>query len=313
VWKFSRDDLTGSVLDDRYRLGKRIGDGSMGSVYRAEHIHLGTSVAVKVLHSRFEKGSGAEQRFLREGQSAGRIDHPNVVRIFDVGRSPDGAPYIVMELLEGQELSKLLAAERLTLARVATLASQLLSGLARAHAERVVHRDIKPDNLFLTREDNAELLKILDFSIAKDQGAAAMTCDGDVLGTAHYLAPEQAMGKPIDARVDLWSVGVVAYEMLTGRPPFEGDTFPALMMKILGDMPAPPSASVTGVPPEIDAFFERALAKEPAERFQDAASMRMALADAFAHGNVPLETTDDLPIEIVTVVDRLDLDDTLLD
>lgn len=313
VWKSTRDDLTGKLLDGRYMLGKRIGDGAMGSVYRTEHVHLGTTVAVKVLHSRFESGSAAEQRFLREGQSAGRIDHPNVVRIFDVGRLPDGAPYIVMELLEGQELSKVLAAERLALSRVAVLACQLLSGLERAHAERVVHRDIKPDNLFLTCERGVELLKILDFSIAKDQGAAALTSDGDVLGTPHYLAPEQAMGKSVDARVDLWAAAVVTYEMLTGRPPFEGKSFPELVMKILAAAHPAPSESTAGVPPEVDAFFARALAKEPAERFQDAPSMREALTHAFGCAEMKPSNFGDAGDDIVTAVDFLDLEDTLLD
>lgn len=313
MWKPSREDLAGTLVEDRYLLGDRIGDGAMGSVYRAEHVLLGATVAVKVLHSRFESGSAAEQRFLREGQSAGRIDHPNVVRIFDVGRLPDGAPYIVMELLEGQELSKLLAAERLTLARVATLASQLLSGLERAHAMRVVHRDIKPDNLFLTRERGAEVLKILDFSIAKDQGAASLTNDGDVLGTPHYLAPEQAMGKGVDARADLWSTAVVTYEMLTGRPPFEGASFPELAMKIIGATPPAPSASVDGVPPEVDAFFARALAKDPAERFQNAPSMRAALVHAFGHAEVVPPSRSEVRDVLVTPADHLDLDDTLVD
>lgn len=313
VWKPSRDDLTGTVLDDRYMVGKRLGDGAMGSVYRAEHIHLGTTVAVKVLHSRFESGSGAEQRFLREGQSAGRIDHPNVVRIFDVGRLPDGAPYIVMELLEGQELSKLLAAERLAPARVAMLANQLLSGLERAHAERVVHRDIKPDNLFLTRDGGFELLKILDFSIAKDQGAAALTNDGDVLGTPHYLAPEQAMGKSIDARVDLWAAAVVTYEMVTGRPPFEGESFPELVMKILTAAHPAPSRHVAGLPAEVDEFFARALAKEPGDRFQDAQGMRAALTHAFAYADAPLLEVRGAPFDTLKSVDGSDFEDTLLD
>jgi eukaryotic-like serine/threonine-protein kinase len=312
MWIPSRDDLTGTVLDDRYMLGKRIGDGAMGSVYRSEHLQLGTTVAVKVLHSRFESGSAAEKRFLREGQSAGRIDHPNVVRIFDVGRLPDGAPYIVMEHLEGQELSKLLDGRSLGLARVVDLASQLLDGLAQAHAERVVHRDVKPDNLFLTREGGDEVLKILDFSIAKDQAASALTSDGDVLGTPHYLAPEQAMSKSVDARVDLWATAVVVYEMLTGRPPFEGESFPQLVMRILTDTPEPPSSYVAGLPPEVDAFFVTALAKEPAERFQSAESMRAALIDAFGDA-VLSESSGDVQEALASTADRLDMDDTLLD
>ena len=266
-WKPSRDDLTGTLLDDRYMLGKRIGDGAMGSVYRSEHVHLGTTVAVKVLHSRFESGSAAERRFLREGQSAGRIDHPNVVRIFDVGRLPDGAPYIVMEHLDGHELSSVLANQRLAMA--------------------------------------------LDFSIAKDEGAAALTGAGDVLGTPHYLAPEQAMGKSVDARVDLWAAAVVTYEMLTGRPPFEGDNFPALVMGILTATPTPPSECVLGLPPEVDAFFARALAKEPDERFQDAASMRTALAHAFQGAEA--SSANQAFEAFTTSVDRLDLEDTLQD
>ena len=179
AWVPSRDALTGTLLDERYLVGANIGDGAMGTVYRAEHVNLGTEVAVKVLHSRFEAGSAAEKRFLREGHSAGRIDHPNVVRIFDVGRLPDGAPYLVMELLEGEELSASIPEGGLPPARVADLADQLLRGLEQAHAQRVVHRDIKPDNVFLALEGGVEVLKILDFSIAKDQAADADARDQD--------------------------------------------------------------------------------------------------------------------------------------
>ena len=310
TWKPSRDDLTGTLLEDRYLLGKRIGDGAMGSVYRSEHVHLGTTVAVKVLHSRFESGSAAETRFLREGQSAGRIEHPNVVRIFDVGRLPDGAPYIVMEHLTGQELSAQLGGHRLPVARVAQLGGQLLDGLARAHAERVIHRDIKPDNLFLAQERGEEVLKILDFSIAKDESQEGLTGDGDVLGTPHYLAPEQAMGRPVDARVDLWASGVVMYEMLTGALPFEGENFPQLVMGILTASPAPPSTHLPGLPSAVDDFFACALAKEPDERFQDARAMAAAMRHAFRDLN---DRAGDSGERVVTTVDRVDMDDTIVD
>lgn len=316
AWVPSRDALTGTLLDERYLVGANIGDGAMGTVYRAEHVNLGTEVAVKVLHSRFEAGSAAEKRFLREGHSAGRIDHPNVVRIFDVGRLPDGAPYLVMELLEGEELSASIPEGGLPPARVADLADQLLRGLEQAHAQRVVHRDIKPDNVFLALEGGVEVLKILDFSIAKDQAAEAMTRDGEVLGTPHYLAPEQAAGKPVDARVDLWASGVVLYELLTGEPPFGGDNFPQLVMAILMHSADPPSQRVRALAPEVDAFFERALAKDPDERFQTAGSMRTALLHALAACGPDTATAGGAGQDVAPAFARTqadDLHDTLID
>jgi serine/threonine protein kinase len=310
-WRPSREELTGTLLDDRYLVGQRIGEGAMGSVYRSEHIRLGTTVAVKVLHGRFESGSAAEKRFLREGQSAGRVEHPNVVRVFDVGRLPDGAPYIVMEHLEGVELSAQITPGGLSIQRVLTLAEQLLQGLACAHSHRVIHRDIKPDNIFLARSGGEEVLKILDFSIAKDQSADTMTRDGDVLGTPQYLAPEQASGRPVDGRVDLWAAGVVIYELLTGKVPFHGQNLPNLILAILKNPAKPPSQIVAGLTPAVDAFFEKALAKDAADRFQDAGTMWTALRTALAPLLLGPAPQGDLPS--VTVMESIELYDTLID
>src|SRR3954468_23600680 len=261
-----RDIQAGTVVDDRYRIKHRIGSGGMADVYCAVDEQLGRDVAVKLLHRRFAEDREFVERFRREASSAAALQHPNVVGVYDRGEW-DGTSYIAMEHLEGKTLKQVIIDEApLDPIRAIDLLVQVLRAARFAHKRGVVHRDLKPQNVIVDPEGRA---KVTDFGIAR-AGASDMTQTGSIMGTAQYLSPEQAQGLPVDDRSDLYSVGVVLYEMVTGRVPFDGDSAVSIALKQGAEQPVPPRALNPDLPPELEAVVLRALAKDPSQRFQDA-------------------------------------------
>jgi serine/threonine-protein kinase len=251
----------------------------MGSVWVAEHLTLKTNVAVKFMAENFAESPGAAVRFEREAVAAAQIKTPHVVQVFDHGIVGNGVPYIVMELLDGEDLGKRLAAVgRLSPMQTAQIIGQVCKALSKAHGAQIVHRDIKPDNIFLVQSDEGDLfVKVLDFGIAKrhdDAPSSHLTSTGAVVGTPHTMSPEQILSsKHVDFRSDLWSVGVVAYQCITGELPFNGDTFGAIAIAIDRGTYPPPSHFVPGLPPAVDVWFTRALSRSVDGRFSSAREM----------------------------------------
>ncbi len=260
--------MSGSVLGDRYRIEARIGTGGMAEVYRGVDQVLNRTVAIKVLLPQFARDTSFVERFRREAQAAARLNHPNIVGVFDTG-SDDGTQFIVMEFIEGRTLADFLAAgRRPTPGQAAEIAQKICSALAAAHAQGVIHRDIKPGNVMVTRDGT---VKVMDFGIARmTSGPETAPQTSAVLGTASYLSPEQAQGGPVDARTDIYSLGTVLYELLVGRPPFTGESPMAVAFKQVNEAPVPPSQMNPDVPPRLDAVVMRALSKNPANRYQTA-------------------------------------------
>jgi tetratricopeptide (TPR) repeat protein len=265
----SETDLAGSSLGP-YRLLREIGRGGMGTVYEAEDARLGRRVAVKLLPVEYGRDRSAKERFLREARSASALDHPNLCIVHDVGES-DGRLFIVLALYEGETLRERLQRGPLPVAEAREVAIQVARGLARAHEAGIIHRDIKAANVMLTRRGEA---KILDFGIAKLRGdEASLTRTGASWGTPAYMSPEQARGEPVDARTDVWSLGILLFEMLAGRRPFGGDSVEAVLSSILTREPEPLGRIRPDVPPELARVVARALAKNPAERHANAGEM----------------------------------------
>src|SRR5213075_833492 len=248
--------------------------GGMADVYLAEDQELGRRVALKLLDDRHASDEQFVERFRREAQSAAGLNHPNIVSIFDRGRA-EGTYYIAMEYLDGRTLKELLVRNGPTPIPIAIdYARQILGALAFAHRNGIVHRDIKPHNIVVGPDGR---LKVTDFGIARS-GPSQMTEAGSIIGTSQYLSPEQARGAPVDQRSDLYSVGVVLYELLTGTVPFSGSTPLEIAMKHLSEIPRPPSRRRPDVPPDLDRVVLRALAKNPDERYQNAPEMDADLA-----------------------------------
>ena len=255
----------------------------MGSVWAAWHITLNVEVAVKFIDPQYVSNPDAWSRFSQEAMAAAKIKSPHVVGVLDFGTDDHHRPYLAMELLQGEELASLLDREpTLPIPMVSRILNQACKGLARAHSARIVHRDIKPDNLFLCEDEDGFHLKILDFGIAKMGNVGISTHrtgTGQVLGTPLFMSPEQAYGnRPVDHRSDLYSLAVVIYRCLTGYVPFESDGVGELIVAITTQIPRPPSHLRAGLPPGLDPWFQRALAKEPELRFRNAKEM----ADSFA-------------------------------
>ncbi|MGE5786906.1 MAG: protein kinase domain-containing protein [Myxococcales bacterium] len=267
--------MEGKILAGRYRLLRKLGQGGMGAVWRAEHITLGTPVAIKLIDASIADSTDALMRFKREAQSAAELHSTHVVHILDYGVD-QLVPYIAMELLEGESLAVHLArVGRLAPPRVAEILSQVGRALSRAHAAGIVHRDLKPENIFLVSEEDEEIVKVLDFGIAKRVNALSVsggvkTSTGALLGSPLYMSPEQARGHAtVDHRTDIWSLAVIAYQCITGSRPFCADTLGALLFSICSD-PMPVPSAVAEVPPGFDAWFARAAARDPAARFSSA-------------------------------------------
>jgi serine/threonine-protein kinase len=268
------DTLIDTLLDGRYKVIRKLGTGGMANVYLAEDQELGRRVAIKLLDERHAQDEQFVERFRREAESAAGLSHPNVVSIYDRGEA-EGTYYIAMEYLEGKTLKELLVSRGPTPVRVAIdYARQILSALEFAHRAGIVHRDIKPHNVVVAPDGR---LKVTDFGIARS-GSSQMTEAGSIIGTAQYLSPEQAQGKPVHPSSDLYSVGVVLYEMLTGTVPFTGETALEIAMKHLNTVPEPPSAKRPEISHELDSIVLRALAKDPADRYQSAREMDADLA-----------------------------------
>ncbi|MBI2898456.1 MAG: serine/threonine protein kinase [Deltaproteobacteria bacterium] len=270
------------VLDGRYRLQDPIGRGGMGVVYAADDLSTGARVAVKIV----SLGGRTDAGFHRELRIAARLSSPYVCEVLGSGSVPPGGAYLVMPLLSGMPLRKLIGeAAPLSVPLAVRIADQILSALEAAHAAGVIHRDLKPENVFLLDAAGSDFVKVLDFGVGRVLDPAdeltEATRTGGVTGTANYLAPEQARGqRSQDARVDIYAAGVVLYEMLTGRRPFEGGDFQELQRKILFEPFPPPRAHRPDLPRELGAVVLRALARNRDERFADASSMRAALLDA---------------------------------
>lgn len=265
---------SGAILAGKYRLLSLLGRGGMGSVWRAEHLSLQAPVAVKMIDSSIARVPEALARFHREAQAAAALRSPNVVQILDHGVDPHThAPFIVMELMEGESLAERLArVGRLSPEETSRIISQMARALTRAHAAGVVHRDLKPDNVFLVHNEDEEVAKILDFGIAKSDvhRVGAATATGTVMGTAYYMSPEQISGsKEVDHRTDLWAVGVIAHECLTGAKPFDSETLGGMVLQICTEPIRTPSL-FSHVPAGFDQWFQRAVMRDPARRFQSA-------------------------------------------
>jgi serine/threonine-protein kinase len=265
-----------TVIDERYRVVRRLGSGGMADVYCAEDQELGRRVALKLLHRRFADDPEFVERFRREASSAAGLQHPNVVGIYDRGEW-DGISYIAMELVDGRPLKQLIREEApLAPERAIDLAEDVLRAARFAHRRGIVHRDLKPHNVLVDQEGRA---KVADFGIAR-AAASDITETGSIMGTAQYLSPEQAQGQPVSPRSDLYSVGIILYEMLTGRVPFEAESPVTIALRQVSERPAPPSQINPAVPPALDAVVMRALEKEPERRFRDADDFIAALEEA---------------------------------
>jgi serine/threonine protein kinase len=275
--------VEGTMVADRFRLVRPLGQGGMGAVWVAHHISLDIPCAIKFLHNDAAEAPEMRARFEREAKSAAQFRSPHVVQIIDHGTWLD-TPYIVMEYLEGEDLAhRLRSAGRLDAHTTVVIAGQVARALNKAHAAGLVHRDLKPANIFLVHDEDREIAKVLDFGIAKS-GAANLvvsenkTKTGAMLGTPYYMSPEQAQGtKKLDHRSDLWSLAVVIFQCITGKLPFESDALGDLLIKIIIE-PLPVPSEVAPVPPGFDAWWARAVARDPAKRFQTAKELVEALA-----------------------------------
>jgi serine/threonine-protein kinase len=276
---------TPSVLGERYEIGGVLGRGGMAEVHRGRDLRLGREVAVKVLRQDLARDPSSQVRFRREAQAAASLNHPAIVAVYDTGedRGPAGAtPYIVMEYVEGDTLRDVLRREgRLSPERAMSLTADICAALDFSHRNGIVHRDVKPGNVMITPQGT---VKVMDFGIARavSDSAATMTSTAAVIGTAQYLSPEQARGEGVDARSDVYSAGCLLYELVTGTPPFTGDSPVAVAYQHVREDPRTPSSINPEIPPELDAILLKAMSKNPANRYQSAADMRADLLRAVA-------------------------------
>lgn len=270
------DPMLGTNLAGKYKIIKKLGEGGMGSVYTAQQMPMDRMVAVKVLLGKLAQDEVAVRRFEQEARAVSKMQHPNTVTIYDYGKTEDDRLYIVMELLKGKTLSDALRAAGgtgLDPKRVVHIGRQVCASLADAHAAGIIHRDLKPDNIFLTEIGGSkDWVKVLDFGVAKladNEAGATLTQTGMIFGTPKYMSPEQAEGKPIDARADIYAIGVVLFEMITGRPPFVAETPVALLLKHIAE-PAPAFRKVRpdlAVAPELEGVVMKTLEKNPDKRY----------------------------------------------
>jgi len=282
------EERVGSEIAGKYQLLRLLGEGGMGAVYEAVHEFTQRRVAVKLMQPGFARAPLAAERFLREAQAPSTIGHPGIVQVLDGGQDTDGSLYLVLELLEGETLAAPIKAHALAPQRLCAIVLELLAALEAAHEAGFVHRDIKPENVFLVGDPGAEQVKLLDFGVAGVvgvEGKPGLTSAGSVLGTPLYMSPEQALGRRVDARADLWSVGAVMYQALSGRAPFAGESFQALMVSIATEEHLPLSVIKPELPLRLCAVVERALQKDVGQRWQSAAEMAEALRRALEDGS----------------------------
>ncbi|MFO0758153.1 MAG: protein kinase [Byssovorax sp.] len=271
----------GTIIDGRYAVEAALGEGGMGVVLRAKHTFTGALCAVKVLHPHLRLQDNLAARFMAEARAPATIGHPGIVRITDAGRTPEGDLYLVMELLEGETLKARMARGPVPFDAVRRVLTDVLDALGAAHAAGLVHRDLKPDNVFLCKPNDA--VKLLDFGIVKvvregQPDSHAATTTGAVLGTLTYMSPEQLRDpRQVDLRTDLWAVGVMLYELVTGLRPYEADTFGEMVAALLTGPPRPLGEQLAQAPEGLDALIQRALTHDPRQRFGSAAEMAAAL------------------------------------
>ena len=266
--------MLGKVFNQRYRLKEKIGSGGMAEVYLADDQLLGREVAVKVLHAQYAADPSFIQRFRQEAQSAANLNHPNIVNIYDWGNEGEQY-YIVMEYVEGRDLKEILRSDgRLLPERAAEIAAEVCAALQFAHRGNLVHRDIKPHNIVIT---NIGQVKVMDFGIAREGNGGGITQTGMVMGTPQYISPEQAQGLAVDGRSDIYSLGVVLYEMLTGQVPFDDPNPVTITYKQVREDPMPPSVIDPEIPATLEAIVMKAMSKNPANRFQNAQEMKADL------------------------------------
>jgi serine/threonine protein kinase len=271
----------GELLGGKYRLEARLGSGGMGDVYRAVNVTIGRAVAIKVLRAEHARSDEVAQRFLREARAANLVRHENVVDVLDMGHDEEGTPFIVQELLHGHDLDSLLASRLgpLPIGRVLELLLPVIDAVAFAHGKGVVHRDLKPANVFLAEEKGRVVPKLLDFGISHVVSTEPrVTAAGAVLGTPWYMSPEQVRASPdVDARTDVWALGVILYQMVSGTPPFQADSGPALFVKICTDEPPPVEQHAPGLDPALAAIIRRCMRRPAAERYPSAAELAVDL------------------------------------
>lgn len=284
TWTKAGDPRVRAIVDGRYEILEPLGEGGMGTVYAVRHVTLDRRFAMKVLRRDLSTDAELTARFLREARATAAIDHPSVVAINDFGELADGSPYFVMELLEGETLAaRLRARGPLPPASAARLAARIADALAAAHAVNVIHRDLKPENVFLVgagRSEPEEDIRVVDFGAATILGGSKLTRPGIVFGTPSYMSPEQASGEPIDGRADVYSLGVVLFEMLTGRAPFQAETYMGVLTKHIHEAPprpVPPAGARLGA---LEDVVTRALQKEPAMRYASMTAFAQALEAA---------------------------------
>ncbi|MGC4088838.1 MAG: protein kinase [Polyangiaceae bacterium] len=293
-WDPSGDPLLEQVIDGRYRVEAVIGEGGMGTVYRVSHVSLGKRLALKALRADLTNDGEIAARFMHEARIAASVSHPGLVQILDFGTLRSGQPYLVMELLDGMPLSALLRRHgALSPARSAHIACRIAEALGALHQISVVHRDLKPDNVQVRVLESSDDVKVVDFGLAKIIGGDRLTRQGVVFGTPHYMSPEQASGQSIDGRADVYALGVVLYEMLVGRVPFEADTYMGVLTQHIYMKPVPPSERLPESPGlgPIESIVLRCLQKQPERRFQSMAELLEAFvalpASALPHSAPP--------------------------
>ncbi len=283
----------GKILDGKYRVVERIGSGGMGIVYAATALADNRQVAIKLLNSKYLNTAKHVLRFYREARLAGSLEHPHICRVIDQGRTKKDIPYLVMPLLTGCSLERLLSDKKTIPAReAAEIATQTLSALEAAHSKNIVHRDLKPDNIFITKSNSgASIVKLLDFGISKvlkNDTSVTLTSTGIVMGTAYFLAPEQARGeKGIDERVDIYAMGVILYRALTGKLPFEGESYNEVLFKIAGDPYKLPRQINPEISPSLERVIMKAMSVDLTMRYGSAKEMREALDWAMANPDLP--------------------------
>jgi len=280
------NQLLGTLLDGKYRIDSFLSAGGMGSVYRALHVMLDKTVAVKVIRNELVTSDEVVARFQREARAASNLHHPNIVSVYDLGQTSDGTLYIAMEFIDGPSLKEVIRRNGpLTPWESIDILRQVASALSSAHQKQIVHRDLKSDNLMLQSEGGRKIVKLVDFGIAKTfDETTQLTAAGYLLGTPHYMSPEQAAGKPVDHRADLYSLGVILYEMITGEVPFGDGALTSVLVRLATEVPPAPSARRPDarVSPALDAVAMRCLEKDPDRRFQSADEFADALERALA-------------------------------
>lgn len=283
----SADPFVSRTLDDKYIVEERLGAGGMGAVYRARHLSMDRPVAIKFLHQQLMEDEAARLRFQTEARAAVKLRHANAVSVTDFGHTAEGCVYIVMELLEGRTLREILSRESpIETARAISLMLQTSAAVAAAHEAGIIHRDLKPSNILVTQSaDQPAVVKVLDFGIATftpdddDDDVTILAHTGSVIGTPRYMSPEQYNGNELTPAADVYSLGVILYEMLSGMAPFSGSTPAEIAQKHANDSPHPPRQIVAAIPEDVERIVLKALAKQPGDRFANAAEFRQELLE----------------------------------